>query len=65
MEISAKCLSCGSAMFQIPDDDEADQMVRCASCGADVGDKQAVRDQLAAAGKKKMEEMLKKALKLR
>lgn len=48
MNISATCAACGSLTLRIPDDDDADQMIRCAECGADVGDKQAVNQKLRA-----------------
>lgn len=59
MKVSAKCSACGSDQFRIPDDFEPDQMVRCASCGIDVGEKQAVLDQLKAAAKKEVGDLFK------
>ena len=52
MQISAVCAACGSKMLVIPDDNEADQMVRCSECNADIGDKAAVTEKLREAAKK-------------
>ena len=46
MEIKARCGACGSDMLRIPDEDEADQMVRCSECGGDVGEKSEIQKQL-------------------
>lgn len=62
MRISAKCAACGSDQFSIPNDTEVDQTVRCASCGADIGQKKAVQEQLRSHAKKEAEALIAKAL---
>lgn len=62
MEISATCNACGSKTFVIPDEGEADQMVRCADCGIDVDDKQEVMDALTARAEQEVQDMIKNTL---
>lgn len=62
MKVTASCRACGSEMLRIPDDDDQDQMIRCASCNAEIGEKQAVQRQLREAAKKEVESLLKKTL---
>lgn len=57
MQISAVCAACGSKMLVIPDD-EADQMVRCSECNADIGDKAAVTEKLREAAKKEADQLV-------
>ena len=58
MQISATCAACGSKEFVIPDDDEADQMVRCNACKADVGNKAEVTAKLRQAAQKEADKMV-------
>ncbi|WP_377706254.1 hypothetical protein ACFMKY_18065 [Pseudomonas protegens] len=58
MRISAVCSACGCKTLLIPDDDEADQMVRCSECNADVGDKAAVKAKLHEAAKKEADKIV-------
>ncbi|USZ48103.1 hypothetical protein [Halomonas sp. DN3] len=44
--VSAQCQNCGSDQFRIPDDEEQDQMIRCASCETEIGDKAEVMAEL-------------------
>ncbi len=62
MEISASCNACGSKTFVVPEEGEADQMVRCAECGIDVGDKQEVMDALRAKAEQEVQDMIKNTL---
>ncbi|CAB5584497.1 Uncharacterised protein [Pseudomonas putida] len=43
MSIKATCAACGSDQLEVPQDDDQDQMVRCGSCKADVGDKASIQ----------------------
>ncbi|HIE1012875.1 TPA: ECs_2282 family putative zinc-binding protein [Pseudomonas aeruginosa] len=61
MRISAKCAACGSDQFSIPKDTEVDQTVRCASCGADIGQKKAVQEHLRSHAKKEIAKALGKS----
>lgn len=58
MQISAVCAACGSKMLVIPDDNEADQMIRCSQCNADIGDKAAVTAKLREAAKKEADKLV-------
>lgn len=44
--VSAKCQNCGSDQFQIPEDGDQDQMIRCASCETEIGEKTEVMAEL-------------------
>jgi hypothetical protein len=61
MKVTASCAACGSEKLRIPDDNDPDQMVRCASCNAEIGKKQDIRRKLAEAGKKEMKKLIKNA----
>ena len=58
MQISAVCAACGSKMLVIPDEGEADQMVRCSECNADIGDKAAFTAKLREAAQKEADKIV-------
>ncbi|MFY0997583.1 ECs_2282 family putative zinc-binding protein [Pseudomonas juntendi] len=62
MEVSASCNACGSKSFMVPEEGEADQMVRCADCGIDVGNKQEIMDALKAKAEQEVQDMIKNTL---
>jgi hypothetical protein len=46
----------------VPEEGEADQMVRCADCGIDVGNKQEIMDALKAKAEQEVQDMIKNTL---
>ncbi|MEN5029127.1 hypothetical protein [Pseudomonas sp. Ps21-P2] len=58
MQIKAKCAACGSEQLLIPGDGEKDQMIRCAKCNANVGDKKAVNEALRKRAKQEADKMI-------
>ncbi|WP_456015754.1 ECs_2282 family putative zinc-binding protein [Pseudomonas fluorescens] len=58
MQVSASCSACGSKTFVIPDEGEEDQMIRCADCGVDVGDKQKVLEALQSKAKEEVDKLI-------
>lgn len=58
MDIKATCGACGSDKLEVPKDDAQDQMVRCKSCNADVGDRAAIQKKLKEAADKEVAKVL-------
>lgn len=58
MQIKATCGACGSEMLEVPEAGEADQMIRCASCKADIGDKASVDEALKKRAKEEADKIM-------